>query len=1069
MARPLKRARSDKADEVKESQFVNDLMDMDEAQTEADFRASWKRKEPPNINPVKDKLIFQQIDMDSYQGAPLKGMPGSKVGPVPIMQMFGVTQEGNSVLAHVHGFAPYFFCTTPAGFTEDHCAEVLSKLNTAVLGQLKGSDGVTCAVLAIELVQKESIFGYHENRKVPFLQVTVTQHRFISKAKMILENGMNTSLGVSVYECYETNVEYILRFMVDTAVIGCNWIELPAGKYRKRPKSNFQSLCQIEVDVAYDVFISHPAEGEWSKIAPLRVLSFDIECSGRKGVFPEPDMDPVIQIGNMVSIQGESKPFVRNIFTLGGCANIAGSQVLSFEREQDLLHAWSEFIREVDCDMVTGFNIMDFDFPYLMNRAKHLKCTKFPYLGRLKNHLTKLTDANFNSKAYGARESKDINLDGRLKFDVLPILRRDYKLRSYTLNAVSAHFLNEQKEDVHHSIISDLQNGDDQTRRRLAVYCLKDSYLPLRLLEKLMCVYNYMEMARVTGVPFRYLLARGQQIKVISQLLRRSRQQDLVIPVYQKQGGGEGGVEYEGATVIEPVRGYYDVPISTLDFASLYPSIMMAHNLCYTTLLPNKKVRDTINPDDVTRTPTDDYFVKPTLRKGLLPAILQDLLTARKKAKKDLKAETDPFKRAVLDGRQLALKISANSVYGFTGATVGRLPCLQISASTTAFGREMIEHTKQMVETTYSITNGYSHDAQVIYGDTDSVMIKFGCSDMTEVMKRSEEAAALVTKTFIAPIKLEFEKVYFPYLLINKKRYAGLYWTQPTKWDKMDAKGIVTVRRDNCPLVVTLINTCLRKLLIERDRQGAIDYAKGIISDLLCNRVDISQLVITKALSKKEDGYENKQAHVELWKRMLKRDAGSAPSLGDRVPYVIIQGAKGARAFEKSEDPIYVLDNNIPLDTTYYLENQLSKPLLSIFDPILGENKARSQLLAGDHTLVVKKASGSRGGPSSGLFKFTKTKASCMSCKTILEPGCVNLCDRCKPDESKLYQKEVGKLTALEEKFSRLWSQCQRCQGSLHQDVLCTSSDCPIYYMRKKVQKDLKDQDTIVQKFGDTW
>ena len=105
---------------------------------------------------------------------------------------------------------------------------------------------------------------------------------------------------------------------------------------------------------------------------------------------------------------------------------------------------------------------------------------------------------------------------------------RDFKLRSYTLNAVSYHFLQEQKEDVHHSIISDLQNGTDQTRRRLAVYCLKDAYLPLRILEKLMCIINYVEMARVTGVPLGFLLSRGQQIKVISQLLRKVKEYDYL-------------------------------------------------------------------------------------------------------------------------------------------------------------------------------------------------------------------------------------------------------------------------------------------------------------------------------------------------------------------------------------------------------------------------------------------------------------------------------------------------------------------------------------------------------------
>lgn len=236
-------------------------------------------------------------------------------------------------------------------------------------------------------------------------------------------------------------------------------------------------------------------------------------------------------------------------------------------------------------DIFTGYNINNFDVPYLINRAKHLNVKNFEYLGRIKNIRSVIKDTLLQSKQMGRRENKQVNFEGRVPFDLLFVLLRDYKIRSYTLNAVSYHFLQEQKEDVHHSIITDLQNGDEQTRRRLAVYCLKDAYLPLRLLNKLMCIVNYMEMARVTGVPLSCLLTRGQQIKVVSQLLRKAKTSGYLMPVY---GGGSGSDDqYEGATVIEPKRGYYADPISTLDFASLYPSIMMAHNLCYTTLLQN--------------------------------------------------------------------------------------------------------------------------------------------------------------------------------------------------------------------------------------------------------------------------------------------------------------------------------------------------------------------------------------------------------------------------------------------------------------------------------------------------
>ena len=162
--------------------------------------------------------------------------------------------------------------------------------------------------------------------------------------------------------------------------------------------------------------------------------------------------------------------------------------------------------------------------------------------------------------------------------------------------------------------------------------------------------------------------------------------------------------------VIEPTRGYYTDPVATLDFASLYPSIMMAHNLCYSTLVPAYKAKQ-FPPEDLITTPNGDFFVNQRVKKGLLPMILEELIGARKRARQELAKTSDPFQKAVLDGRQLALKISANSVYGFTGAQVGQLPCLPISSSVTAYGREMIEATKDYVLKKYNKQNGYQFDS----------------------------------------------------------------------------------------------------------------------------------------------------------------------------------------------------------------------------------------------------------------------------------------------------------------------------------------------------------------------
>jgi DNA polymerase delta subunit 1 len=293
---------------------------------------------------------------------------------------------------------------------------------------------------------------------------------------------------------------------------------------------------------------------------------------------------------------------------------------------------------------------------------------------------------------------------------------------------------------------------------------------------------------------------------------------------------------------------------------------------------------------------------------------------SRKRAKADLKNATDPMQKAVLDGRQLALKISANSVYGFTGAQVifpfilcifhlykkltfiyfqiGKLPCLEISSSVTSFGREMIELTKQKVESRYTVSNGYQNDAIVVYGDTDSVMIKFGVQsgDETsdnEMVKKSMsmaiDAADFVNTFFIKPIKLEFEKVYYPYLLMNKKRYAALLWTNSEKFDKMDCKGIETVRRDNCGMVRSVIDKCLKIILMERDTEKAAEHVRSTVRSLLTNEIDLSELIITKALHKTSETAKVPLAHVVLADKMKKRDPSNAPVLGDRVAYVMIQ------------------------------------------------------------------------------------------------------------------------------------------------------------------------------------
>ncbi|KAG5179249.1 hypothetical protein JKP88DRAFT_270411 [Tribonema minus] len=1016
------------------------------------------------LNTATDSLAFQWVDLDMSGAAPLSIDPATSHPPTqqspepkitPIIRMYGVTEAGHSVFAHVRGFTPYLYAPAPPGFEQRHATGLMEGLNAAIMGRGRGDERElkSPCLGVLVLKNKTSLLGFNNGGERHFMQIYLAMPSLVNKVKTLLTDGVHAT-GFGTIRCtttFESNVPFVLRFMVDRKVQGANWIELPKGTYSVREPKDRLSRCQVEVDVFYYHMISHPCEGRWSRLAPLRILSFDIECMGRKGVFPEADKDPVIQIASAVSVQGQDGLIVKNVFTLGGCDRINGAHVISCDTEAKLLMGWADFVRKADPDIITGYNIQNFDVPYLLNRAAALKkqypsVARFGEWGRLKGQLCRMKDTTFQSSAYGKRENVETTIDGRVMFDMLPYFFRNHKLSSYSLNSVSAEFLGQQKDDVHHSIISDLQRGSDEDRRRLAMYCLKDAHLPLLLMEKLSVMVNYIEMARVTGVPLGFLLTRGQQIKVYSMLLRKCKTENLLIPNLAKHGADQEG--YEGATVIDPKKAYYTEPIATLDFASLYPSIMQAYNLCYSTLV-HKDDLASLSADQYQTSPSGDVFVRAEVHKGVLPVILDELLAARKRAKKDMALATDPMEYAVQNGRQLALKVSQSDT-----ATNACTPPLLAQ----------LFKTKEYVESQYTIANGYSADAEVVYGDTDSVMVKFGTKTVAEAMPLAEKAAEEVSKIFPRPIKLEFEKVYWPYLLMNKKRYAGLLWTRPDKYDKMDTKGLETVRRDNCMLVRKVVETCLHKILIDRDVDGAIAYSKEVISQLLQDRMDISLLVITKALAKSADmeGYTAKQAHVELAMRMRRRDPGTAPNVGDRVPYVIIEKGKGTPAYERSEDPVYVLENNLPIDTGYYLTNQLAKPLTRLFEPII-ENP--QTLLAGAHTrTVVKKTPAARKG---GIVMFaTVKKNKCMACKTPMDDGEGTLCKHCAPREAEIYQQKQAELNKQEVMYARLWTQCQNCQGARYEDVICSNQDCPIFYKRKKAQIDLREAQDVINRFA---
>ena len=290
-------------------------------------------------------------------------------------------------------------------------------------------------------------------------------------------------------------------------------------------------------------------------------------------------------------------------------------------------------------------------------------------------------------------------------------------------------------------------------------------------------------------------------------------------------------------------------------------------------------------------------------------------------------------------------------------------------------------------------------------------------------------------------------------------------WTSTEKYDYLDSKGLETVRRDNANLTKQVVGTALDMILLESNPDGAIAFVKQKISELLQNKIDITDLIITKGLTKTADQYAgNKLGHVELAARMKERDPGSAPSVGSRVAYVMVKGNKRQKAYELAEDPLYVLANDIPIDFQWYLDHQLAEPLKRIFEPVIPNVSA--SLLGGDHTRKVYKATNNVGA----LTKFAVKSKQCLGCRAVMAASAKGaLCKSCLPQQVEIYWQKVNEVRVREERFSSLWTTCQRCVKSLNEDIMCSNNDCKIFYRRVKAMHDVEKARETLDRFDADW
>ena len=552
------------------------------------------------------------------------------------------------------------------------------------------------------------------------------------------------------------------------------------------------------------------------------------------------------------------------------------------------------------------------------------------------------------------------------------------------------------KDDVTPKDIFRMTNGSADDRAVIAKYCIQDCNLVHYLFNKSDILTGFIEMAKICSVPINFLVMRGQGIKLTSYVAKKCREKRTLMPVIEKGGMDEG---FEGAIVLDPKCDLYmDNPVACNDYASLYPSSMISENLSHDTKvwsleydlagnlieewgekndegkfiydnLPNQAYVDVKydtyiyirkHPSAAAEKILNGYklcrFVQPSVSgdcEGIIPAILKELLKARKDTRKLIPQQTDEFMKNVLDQRQLGYKVTANSLYGQCGAKTSTFYEKDIAACTTATGRKLLTYGKRIVEECYgnNICDTTNHGkvrtkAEYIYGDTDSVFYTFNLEELDGIPIRGKKALEITielaqqlgdisAKFLKSPHDFEYEKTFMPFCLLSKKRYVGMLYETDINKCKRKEMGIVLKRRDNAPIVKDIYGGIIDILMKKQNIQEAIDFLRGSLQNIVEEKFPMEKLIITKSL---RSGYKNPKsiAHKVLADRITTRDPGNKPSSGDRIPFVYISTKdKKALQGEKIETPTFITENKLKIDYSFYITNQIMKPVQQVFALVL--------------------------------------------------------------------------------------------------------------------------------------
>jgi DNA polymerase zeta len=869
----------------------------------------------------------------------------------------------------------------------------------------------------------------------------------------------------------------------------------------------------------------------------MTMMSVEVHVDTRKDFVPDPAQDAIKCIFWCTRLDLDDEDvsaFSKGILVLSSqsinehtLGKWTGASIYYAEDELELLNCFIDLVRDLDPDILVGYEVHNGSWGYLIERARIRfefdLCVDLSRVRSLSN-----SRAGKDIDRWGFTQNSAIRITGRHMINVWRAVRGELNLLQYTMENVVfkvlrrriPHFSFEQLTEWYQSRVT-------RNWAKVMNYFLSRVQLNLRILEGLDVVARTSEQARLLGVDWFSVITRGSQFKVESLIFRIAKPENYILPSpSRKQVGQQNALECL-PLVMEPQSNFYPSPVLVLDFQSLYPSVMIAYNYCYSTCLGriadwrggNKMgftnlERETgilgLLQKHVNISPNGLIYVRPEIRRSLLAKMLTEILETRVMVKSGMKQDRDDkVLQRLLNNRQLALKLIANVTYGYASASFsGRMPCAEIADSIVQTARETLEKTIAVI---HSVKRW---DAEVVYGDTDSIFVHLKNRSRAEAFEIGKEIADTITKSNPRPVKLKFEKVYHPCVLLAKKRYVGFKYESPDQTvPEFDAKGIETVRRDGTPAEQKIEEQALKILFRTHDLSKVKRYFQDQCIKIMLGNVSIQDFLFAREVKLghySENGILPAGAMIAT-KNML-QDHRREPQYGERVPYLVIAGAAGARLIDRCVDPSVLLkDDQKELDSEYYIGKNIIPPLERIFnlvganvrawydeipkvhrlrstknvDPALAKAMERNDLnetikrtletylkdkiciICREPLTVSDQDENTQTGRDTAnknnkVEKISESDRSTSDDDDDDEEHVIHVCHECNENSADSLFRLHTQLQSLEERVSATNAICRSCSGvPFIDEVTCDSGDCPVYYARVRYHSRLS---TLKQK-----